>query len=520
MSPLPARLTFGIALCHSCFVLLATGIESQSRAQAPETLPAAAIGFEGDLSALATELQRSVQADPDLQGGWLDVDIDDQSPDEDGPKRFVFRRVLDPRRADAQTAAMDRLMKRLVPSDRYRVDYAKDRLLPYSDLMNDVRALVAGDVRFTSCKVLGGTYRFNVDGGTLDFLPCFQVARNGQFSELMGECRRIMKDDPIWSEITVSEIDEDTGQKTLVPEPPEPDVNDLFAKIQRAIRDEPALQGSWMDVDVDDQGHPGVAPKLYIVRRAFDGERTSTQAAAMDKLLKRLIPSGRYRINSAKDTQLPLSQLVDRLQEEFDVEPRFAGCSLSAATYAFNDDDKSFDLSLHGRVWKEHQTDLIADLCRSLMKDDPAWEAANVQLLTDDRDELAVVLESPAIGARYYSEAMHHFWKRDYETADRLLALASIENPLNLVYRYWRVIGDLAEGDQRLAESRLKKTMNGFGVQTDSRQYVAVMREIYRIQGPLRHALIEAERKAMSSGTAGIGRKTVSASPRVTVVID
>ena len=154
------------------------------------------------------------------------------------------------------------------------------------------------------------------------------------------------------------------------------------------------------------------------------------------------------------------------------------------------------------------------------MKDDPAWEAANVQLLTDDRDELVVVLESPAIGARYYSEAMHHFWKRDYETADRLLALASIENPLNLVYRYWRVIGDLAEGDQRLAESRLKKTMNGFGVQTDSRQYVAVMREIYRIQGPLRHALIEAERKAMSSGTAGIGRKTVSASPRVTVVID
>jgi len=520
MSPLPARFTFGIALFQAGFVLLAAGNESPSQAQTPEPLPAATTALEADLSALATELQRAVEADPELQGGWLDVDVDDQTPAEDAPKRFVFRRVLDPRRLDAQTAAMDRLMKRLVPSGRYRVDYAKDRLLPYSDLMNVLRSLVARDVRFTNCKALGGAYRFNVDGGTLDFLPRFQVARNGQFTELMGECRRITKGDPVWSEITVSETDEENGQKVLVPELPEPEINDLFAKIQRAIRDEPALQGSWMDVDVDDQGHPDVAPKIYIVRRAFDGDRTATQAAAMDKLLKRLIPSGRYRIASAKDLQLPLSQLVDRLQQEFDIEPRFAGCSLSAATYAFNDDDRSFDLVLHGRVWKEQQTDLIANLCRSLMKDDPAWDAANVQLLTADRDELAVVPESPAMGARYYSEAMHHFWKRDYDTADRLLALASIEDPLNLVYRYWRVIGDLAEGDQGLAESRLKKTMNGFGVQTNSRQHVAVMREIYRIQGPLRHALIEAERKAMISSTAGIGRKTGSASPKATVAID
>jgi hypothetical protein len=414
---------------------------------------------------------------------------------------------------------MGTLMKQLVPSGRYRVDSAKDRRLPYSDLIEAMRALVARDVRFANCKVLGGTYRFNADGGTLDFLPRFQVARDGQFSELMGECRRITKGDPVWSEVTVSEMDEDKGQKVLVPEH-EPDVNDLFVKLQQAIRDEPALQGSWMDVNVDDQGHPDVAPKLYIFRRAFDGEREAIQSAAMDRLMKRLVPSGRYRIDATKDVRLPLSQLVGRLQDEIDIEPRFAGCSLSAVTYAFNDDDKSFDLVLHGRVWKEKQTDFIAQLCREIMKHDPVWEVADVQLLTADRDELAVVPEAPAIGARYYSEAMHHFWKMDYEAADRLLALASVEDPLNLVYRYWRVIGDLAEGDQGRAENRLKKTMDGFGVRTNSRQHVAVMREIYRIQGPLRLALIDAERKAMMSGTVGIARKSRSVQPRSVVAVD
>jgi hypothetical protein len=108
----------------------------------------------------------------------------------------------------------------------------------------------------------------------------------------------------------------------------------------------------------------------------------------------------------------------------------------------------------------------------------------------------------------------------DYDASDRLLALASTEDPLNVVYRYWRVIGDLAEGDQGLAESRLQKTMDGFGVWANSRQHVAVMREIYRIQGPLRQALIQAERKAMITRTAGTGRKARPATQRSAVAID
>jgi hypothetical protein len=144
------------------------------------------------------------------------------------------------------------------------------------------------------------------------------------------------------------------------------------------------------------------------------------------------------------------------------------------------------------------------------MQDDAAWDAAGVQLWTAGREELEAVPASLSTGARYYSEAMHHFWKMDYATSDRLLALAAIEDPQNVVYRYWRVIGDLAEGDQSLAETRLRKTIEGFDVRAYSPQHVEVMRVIYRIQGPLRHALMAAERKAMISKTVGLGQKTAA----------
>ena len=82
------------------------------------------------------------------------------------------------------------------------------------------------------------------------------------------------------------------------------------------------------------------------------------------------------------------------------------------------------------------------------MADSPVWEAADVQLHTADNESFATVSESPVQGAMYYSQAMHPFWKGDYASADQLLSLASIEDPQNVLYRYWRVIGELARGDQ------------------------------------------------------------------------
>jgi hypothetical protein len=456
-----------------------------------------------DLNSIAERLQRALANTPELGGAWVDIEVDPDAPEE-GPPRFIFKpRVVDSRRADKQFAALDRLARELVPSGHYRFDPASDRRLPLGELLDGLQATIRRDLRFPGCEVLGAGYRLNPDDGTLELVPRFRVARDGQFDALAEECRRQIHSSPAWAKVSV--YDGDADQKVVVPEPPEPELNELFARVRQAVRQVPALRGSWLDVETDDQGYPGVAPQVYRFRRAFDSRRLATQADAMERLAKQLIPSGRYRFEAEHDRKLPLSELVDALKREIDIEPRFAGCSLAGATYRYNEDDDSFDLVLHGRVWKEAQVDFIAELCREYMGRDPVWEAAGVQLQTPRDDGLVVVPESPRQAAVYYSQAMHHFWKMEYDEADRLLSLATVEDPKNVVYRYWRVLGELSRGDSAAGERRLQKTIDGYRVRKYSQAHVDVMRSIYRIQGPLRLRLIDAENKAMMRTTVSGG---------------
>lgn len=460
-----------------------------------------------DLNDLSIRLQKAIARDPLLTGAWLDVEADDQAP-EDAPG-FVFRfRTVVEGRADEQLAAIDRIVGELVPAGRYRYDDTTDRRLPYDKLLEALRRLIQSDMRLPGCAVLGMGYRSNPDDASaLELVPRFQVARAGQFDALTEECRRIVTASPAWEGVAVFDGDTDF-QRTIVPEPPEPDLNELFEKVQYAVQHTPALQGAWLDVEIDDQGYPDIAPKIYQFTRGFDSRRQATQAAAMEQLAAKLIPTGRFRFDIAKDRILPLSELLDTLRYEIDIEPRFAGCSLAGATYRFNKDDASFDLVLHGRVWRPQQADAIAAFCRQLMADSPVWEAADVQLHTADNESFATVSESPVQGAMYYSQAMHPFWKGDYASADHLLSLASIEDPQNVLYRYWRVIGELARGDQSAAEKRLQKTIEGFQVRKNTQTYLDVLRAIYRVQGPLRQQLMAAENKAMihATRTAGMMR--------------
>ena len=457
-----------------------------------------------DLNDISTRLRQSLAQSPTLAGAWLDVEADPETP-EGEPQRFLFRpRVVDASRADEQIAALARLASDLVPSGRYRFDPDSDRRLPLGQLLDSLRSTIRHDVRFPGCEVLGARYQLNEDDNTLQLVPRFQIARDGQFDALAEECRRLVHASPAWANVSVFDGDDD--QKVVVPEPREPELNDLFAAVRQAVRKDPALRGSWLDVETDDQGHPGVAPTIYRFRRAFDSQRVGTQADAMTRLANKLVPSGRFRFETAKDRKLPLTELLEDLRGEIDIDPRFAGCVLEGATYLYNDDDDSFDLVLHGRVWKERQIEFIAGLCRQFMAMDPIWESAGVQVQTPRDDGLEVVNESPGQAAVYYSEAMHHFWKREYEEADRLLALASVEDPKNVVYRYWRVIGELSRGDSALAETRLQKTIDGYGLRRNSQAHVEVMRAIYRIQGPLRHTLIAAENRAMMRRTVAGSR--------------
>lgn len=457
-----------------------------------------------DVNAIQKNLSQLVRAEPVLEGAWIDVDRDDQPGARDTARRLVFTRVLDTARADAQAAAIDRVIAGLVPAGQYRIDTSRDLRLPFSQLKADIEQCIAADqVRFDGCRLLALEIRRNVTDGRVVVVPRLTIRRSGQLPALVAEINRIMAQQAAWRDNQVVALDNLPDQYQLQAELPTPDPNEVLDRVLEAIRTVPELHGSWLTVDTDDQGHPGVAAKLIVFRRAFDAGRVGQQSAAMDRLMRQLVPNGRYRVDTTKDLRLPLSKLLSDLRRIFDIEPAFAGCAIDSAFYVVprKEAEPRFDLLLAGRVWKAEQVEAIHDLCARLMSRDPAWQAAGVGVSPQCAETLAVVSPNPARAAFHYSDAMHHFWARDYGNADRLLAAASLDDPSNLVYRYWRVLGGLASGDEVQAEERLQRTIAGFNVRQHSREYVEVLRAIYRIQGPLRMALLAAERRAMRAAT-------------------
>jgi hypothetical protein len=498
-----------LTTASGAFRLLLTGVAAGvllacqvGLAQPAIELPDPSPSASGRLDALSRELEAAVASSPQLVGAWVSVEIDDQAGDTESADRFVFRRTLDATKADAQRSEIDRIIRSLLPAGGFRVDAASDRPLPLGSLLGSLRDLTSRDVRFEGCKVLDAGYRPNADSESLDLVPRFQVAREGQFEALIDECRKLVAREPRWHGIAVQDLDKNKGQMQLVPEVGTPDANQLLRTIGDAIATIPELQGSWIDVETDDQGHPDVAPLIYRFTRGFDNSRVATQSAAMDSLIQRLVPNGRFRIDSSKDKSLPLSELLESLRNQIDIDSRFAGCWLSDATYRYNEDDETFDLVLHGRAWKSNQDEMLAELCRYAMQRDPIWQSMGVKLQDPKRGDFTLTTPALDRSAVYFSQAMHHFWKREYGEADRLLALACIEDPDNVTYRYWRAIGDFERGDEALAETRILNTVIGYDLKMNSRRYNEVLKSIYRIQGPVRHKLIAAERKAMIAATS------------------
>jgi hypothetical protein len=447
---------------------------------------------------LSEKLQAAIAADEQLSGAWLTVDVDSKALESKGGAGYLLRfRTVAEERSEQQLQALDQLVRELVPATQFRYEEATEFRVPYDELTQKLNALIREDIRFPGCKLLGIGYRVNPDDASaLELVPRFQVAREGQFDALMDECRR-MVNSPAWQGVAVFDGNL-AAQQALVPEAAEPELNQLFRNVLLALQHTPELEGAWLDVEIDDQGYPDVAPKIYVFRRGLDGRRKSLQMRAMEKLAAEFIPTGRFRFDVERDQTLPLSDLLDTLRTEVDIDPEFAGCSVFGANYQYNADDESFDLVLTGRVWMPRQADAIAALCRQLMAQSTSWEAAGVQLNTADEGNFTITQGSPEQAAIAYAEAMRYFWKGNYESADEWLSIASIEDPRRLIYRYWRIIGELAVGKQAAAERRLEKTMNGFEVRPYTRAYVDVLRTIYRVQGPLRQRLVAAELKVLA----------------------
>lgn len=473
-----------------------------------------------ELNALAREIAAAIQADPSLEGTWLRVERDDQGAPNVAPMIYEFQRVLDQDRAGPQAEALDALIRRMVPPGRYRVDVARDVRLPYERMTSALRDAMHRDPRFDGCKFLGGSYA-DSPNDSLGWAPRFMVVeefdpvektRSGlrnperQFEALVLECRKLFAAEPRWKNSGISVIDnlpEERGQRQIRRELAGPTEQEVVRRIAAAIKDEPALRGSWLEVRLDDQGAPEVAPVIYTFHRGFDSSRVASQTTALESLMKRLVPSGRRRIDAAKDVMVPLTDLIQSVNSQADLDPDYAGCLMSGAFYVRSSDEGSWNLVPEGRVWQAAQVQSVRQLVLDTMASDPAWAGNMVGM--EAATKLVLVGPNPGVASHHFSEGMKRFWDGDYRGADEILRLASLESPDNVVYRYWRVLAELADGDQAAGETRLARTIAGFGVQRHSATHQQVLRSIYRVQGPLRYALIRAEDKAMVGLTTGGG---------------
>ena len=476
-----------------------------------------------ELNHLTRDITAAIYADPALEGTWLHVERDDQGAANVAPLIYVFRRVLDEDRIGPQSQALEALIRRFVPAYRYRVDVSGDVLLPYSRMTAAVRDAIRRDPKFVGCEFLGGFYTEAEIDESLGWAPRFLVVeefdpadkdRKGlrnperQFEALVAECRTLLAAEPRWNQAGISVIDnlpKESKQQQVRRELAGPTKEDVNRRIAVAIKDEPALRGAWLEVQLDDQGAPEVAPTIYAFNRGFDASRVGPHAAALDSLMARLVPSGRRRIDSTKDVMLPLTGLIQDVNEQADLDPAYAGCLVSAAFYVRSPDDRSWQLVPEGRLWRANQAQPLHDLVRDTMAAETAWAVNAVGMSAKASGELELVAPNPGYAAHNFSEAMKRFWSGDYRGASDELRLASLDWPDNLVYRYWRVLAELADGDQSSGEARLARTIAGFGLQRHSRAHLEVLRSIYRVQGPLRYALMRAEDKAMVGLTTGGG---------------
>lgn len=290
------------------------------------------------------------------------------------------------------------------------------------------------------------------------------------------------------------------------------DINILDREIARAVQVAPNLHGAWLYVQRAAADEPDSPGKL-VFRRVLDRSRAAAQQTELARLIAAWAPQGGYEVLAEQDLLLPFSQLMAELQLAVETEPRLGGCMVSGGYYeADKSEPGKLNLVLQGRIAKEGQDVEIEALCGRIMRAHPAWvklagdqaaaDAADFipLLITPNSAELKVVEPSEANGRWFYGVGLRHFWRGDYHRAARSFRQAVLESPGKLQYCYWWILSDLAVGDQPLARRRMLTAVQRFRDSDFDRQspdYVAVVRSLERVQGPLRRQLLKLETQAL-----------------------
>lgn len=473
--------------------------------------------------ALPTETQvmafvkDAIEKTETLKGAWLEVAIDDQGAPGIAPQKYVFKQILDSSRTEVQSDALNGIVASLLPNSRYIIKTTDDILLPYTELSGAIQAIIEKDIRFADCAYRGSRFVNDSITGSLSLAPRFQVVREVSsekskqpglrdpdliFDALATEFRNVVHTFPAYADQGITVVDNlGDSQIDIVTVEAPPSENALMREIAVAITTTPGLRGAWIDVRLDNNNAPGVAPTTYVFSRGLDLSKSEEQIASIQRFIEQHIPAGRWKIDEGNDITLPLSDLVNSINDIMDVDPKFAGCCVSTAYYTLAADGMSWELVPAGRIWKDNQRESILNLFAAETLRSEEWSKGGITIAAPSAVGLVSVKPNHEMAAQYYSDALKAFWENRYFEAGENLALASLEHPDNLSYRYWRILTELADNQDNAAQARLAATIDGFAMQRPSWHDPDLMLSIYRVQGPLRRSLIDAERQVLTHRT-------------------
>jgi hypothetical protein len=500
-------------------------------------------------------LQHAVQSDADLVGAWVFVD-DRQAADDRG--RYLFRAILDSddRRAVTQGAALERLIRQWVPEGGFEIVPLADGRgrpvrLPVARLTAELQARCESDVRLHGCR-LRDAYLTQpaaaqrdqlalVLRGTIGIAPAaaaaageFPTQQRVLFALALGEMRR----DPAWSsEAVLGEkvpavplaVDVDADQRMDATHPlPTIDLGQLQARMEREVRTNAKLHGSWLWIGLDVEALP--VTKFTVVR-VLDRRRQAQQRAELDRFLEDWIPAGNP-FDPPRDEQdevYPVSDLVEALQDRVESHPELKDCLITGAWLhrrppapgeqprAFDPATEELELVLRGRIGDDRrQPATIAREADRLLTASPAWVKAgapgglavvpNVNF-TDDVGvpELRTVAPNESRGRALYEQGLRHYRSLRFEEAAESFRMASIESPRKLAYRYWNILARLANNERDAAAERMTHVVRIYGVDpaSPSPEYRRAIRSLERVQGPLRNDLFAIESAAVFQNAAG-----------------
>lgn len=289
------------------------------------------------------------------------------------------------------------------------------------------------------------------------------------------------------------------------------DVNVLDQELAAAVRDNPKLQGGWIDLEYEPNADETL-PGKFTVRRVLDTSRAEIQRAEIDRILHSWMPAGNYELKPQADRLYPFTSMLANLEMEIETDASLSGCQVTGGYYAADPNEPgAFNLVLRGRIAREDQDVAIEGLCGRLMRRDPAWvksrngrrgeAGADVPLaIAPKTTELTVVEPSEGNGRWFYAAGLRQFWKLDYARAAQSFHQATLESPRTLQYHYFWILSDLGQGKEAIARRRMGMVVRRFREEDfdhQSPEYRQVVRALERVQGPLRHALQRLETQAL-----------------------